>query len=89
MLVRGSASFGVLMNPQLIRERGHRDTKPFVFRLSDGARVPVAQPDSMWMPPGIGLMIMMEKSRREARIDPLRVEAASPKKSKANGKRPR
>ena len=77
------------MNSQLIRERWHRDTKPFVLRLSDGSRVAVAHPDFMWMPPGIGLVIVFDKKGRETRIDPLHVVAideAHRPKSKANGK---
>jgi hypothetical protein len=82
------------MNSQLIRGRWHRDTKPFVFRLSDGTGVPVAHPDFMWRPPGVGLNIVMEKSGRETRIDPLPVvaiEEVPPRmsKAKANGKRRR
>ncbi|HEY5297930.1 MAG TPA: hypothetical protein VIK59_08385 [Verrucomicrobiae bacterium] len=33
------------MNSNLIRERLKRETKPFVFRLSDGSPVAVAHPD--------------------------------------------
>ena len=80
------------MNSQLIRERWHRDTKPFVFRLSDGTRVPVAHPDFMSMPPGFGLIIVFERHGRETRIDPLHVvaiEEVRPGKVKANGKRRR
>src|SRR6266542_1574198 len=58
MLPCASANFDVLMNSQRIRERWHRDTRPFVFRLSDGTRVPVAHPDFMMMPPGFGLIIV-------------------------------
>ncbi len=63
------------MNSQLIRDRWHRDTKPFVFRLSGGTRVPVARPDFMWMPPGVGLIIAFSKRGQETRIDPLHVVA--------------
>ena len=78
------------MNSQLIRERWHRDTKPFVFRLSDGLRVTVAHPDFMAMAPG--QIYVIEKSERVVFIDPLRVvamEEASHKKAKVNGKRGR
>jgi hypothetical protein len=76
------------MNSNLIRERWQRDTNPFVFRLSDGTRVPVAHPDFMFMPPGFGLIIVFNKKGRETRIDPLRVVAIeeSSKSSKSNGK---
>ena len=77
------------MNSQLIRERWHRDTKRFVFRLGDGTRVPVAHPDFMFMPPGFGLVIVFSKHGRETRIDPLHVvaiEEVSPRKAKTNGK---
>jgi hypothetical protein len=82
------------MNSQRIRERWHRDTTPFVFRLSDGTRVPVAHPDFMWMPPGMGLIIVFGKRGGETRIDPLHVvaiEEVPPRGSKAktNGKRRR
>jgi hypothetical protein len=76
------------MNSNLIRERWQRDTNPFVFRLSDGTRVPVAHPDFMFMPPGFGLIIVFNKKGRETRIDPLHVVAIeeSSKSSKSNGK---
>ena len=80
------------MNSQRIRERWHRDTKPFTLRLSDGTRVPVAHPDFMMMPPGMGLIIVFGKKGDETRIDPLHVvaiEEPPPSKSKANGKRRR
>lgn len=80
------------MNSRLIRERWYESTKPFFFRLSDGTRVTVMHPDFMAM--GAGQIIVMEKSGRVHRIDPLHVvamEDAPPGKSrsKANGKRPR
>jgi len=80
------------MNTQRIRERWHRDTKPFVFRLSEGTRVPVAHPDFMWMPPGMGLIIVFGRKGGETRIDPLHVvaiEESPAKKSRTNGKRRR
>ncbi len=80
------------MNSNRIRVRWQQDTKPFVFRLSDGSRVPVAHPDFMMMPPGFGLIIVFDKKGRETRIDPLHVvaiEEAPPKKSKTNGKHSR
>jgi len=92
MLPCASANFDVLMNSQRIRERWHRDTRPFVFRLSDGTRVPVAHPDFMMMPPGFGLIIVFGRKGGETRIDPLHVvaiEEVPPRKPKANGKRRR
>jgi len=77
------------MNSQLIRDRWHRDTKPFVFRLNGGMRVPVAHPDFMSMPPGFGLIVVFEKGGRQTRIDPLHVvaiEEVLPRKLKGNGK---
>lgn len=40
------------MNSNLIHQRWHETTSPFVFRLSDGTRMPVAHPDFMIMIPG-------------------------------------
>lgn len=80
------------MNSKLIRERWQRDAKPFLFRLSDGSRVPVAHPDFMAMPPGLGAVVVFDKSGGEIKIDPLHVvaiEEGPGKKSKANGKRSR
>ena len=76
------------MNSQLIRERWHESTKPFIFRLSDGTRVAVDHPDFMAMVPG--QIIVASKRGRVTRVDPLHVvaiEEPSLKKSKANGKR--
>ncbi|MCW5551558.1 MAG: hypothetical protein KIS67_05250 [Verrucomicrobiae bacterium] len=77
------------MNSQRIRERWQGDTKPFVFRLSDGTRVPVLHPDLMMMPPGIGLIIAYSKNGVVTQIDPLHVvaiEEVPPRKARANGK---
>jgi hypothetical protein len=60
------------MNTNLIRERLHRDTRPFVFRLNDGSRVPVAHPDFAAVTPGLIVVAL---------------EELPPKKSKSNGKR--
>ena len=77
------------MNSNLIRERWRQGIKPFVFRLSDGTRVPVPHPEFMMMPPGIGLIIVFDKKGHETRIDPLHVVAIEEdlRKSKRNGKR--
>jgi hypothetical protein len=80
------------MNSRLIRERWQWGTKPFLFRLSDGSRVPVSHPDFMAMPPGLGAFVVFDKNGGESRIDPLHVVAIEDrvgKKSKANGKRSR
>lgn len=61
------------MNSSLIRERWHETTTPFVFRLSDGTRVPVAHPDFMMMIPG--QIIVSSKTGSLTRIDPLHVVA--------------
>ncbi len=82
----------MFMNSQLIRERWQQGTDSFVFRLSDGTRVPVAHPDFMFMPPGIGLIIVFNRKGRETRIDPLHVVAIEERprrKPKTNGKRRR
>ena len=74
------------MNSNLIRERLNRDTKPFVFRLSDGARVPVAHPDFVAVAPGI-VVVIDSKTRAQTHIDPLHVFAIEEKQStKSNGK---
>ncbi len=78
------------MNSQRIRERWQQDTKPFVFRLSDGTRVPVLHPDFMMMPPGLGLIAVYSRQGGLTQIDPLHVvaiEKVLSKKSKTNGKR--
>jgi len=80
------------MNSKLIRERWQRNTRPFLFRLTDGSRVQVPHPDFMAMPPGLGAFIVFDKSGGEIRIDPLHVvaiEESTGGKSKANGKRSR
>jgi hypothetical protein len=78
------------MNSNLIRSRWQQDTKPFVFRLSDGTRVPVAHPDFMMMPPGFGLVIVYSPGGGIIQIDPLHVVAIEEgKKSKTNGKHSR
>ena len=75
------------MNSNLIRERLNRDTKPFVFRLSDGTRVPVAHPDFAAVTPG--LIVVVGRNYSVTNIDPLHVvaiEEAPPKKNKTNGR---
>ena len=79
------------MNSNLIRERWHRDTKPFVFRLSDGMRVPVAHPDFVAMVPG-QIIVIDPKTTVITRIDPLHVvaiEEREKRKRKTNGKHTR
>ena len=76
------------MNSNLIRERLNQDTKPCVFRLSDGTRVPVVHPDFVAVAPGFGLVIVWDKKGREIRIDPHHVVAIEEKQhTKSNGKR--
>ena len=76
------------MNSNLIRQRWHDGTKPFVFRLSDGTRVPVPHPDFMLMPPGLAQIVVSDKNGRLTRIDPLHVVSLNPlsKAKKRNGK---
>lgn len=79
------------MNRNLIRERWHRDTRPFVFRLSDGTRVPVAHPEFMAMAPG-QIVVIDSKRGGLTRIDPLHVvaiEEPEKRRPKANGKHTR
>ncbi len=74
------------MNSTLIRERLNRDTKPFVFRLSDGTRVPVAHPDFVAVSPG-QVAVIDPKTEGLTRIDPLHVVAIEePRPTKSNGK---
>ena len=74
------------MNSNLIRERLNRDTKPFVFRLSDGSRVAVAHPDFVAVAPGI-VVFIDSKTQAQTHIDPLHVVAIEEKRStKSNGK---
>ena len=61
------------MNTQLIRDRAHRDTHPFVLRLSDGTRVPVAHPDLVAVSPG--QVVVIGQDEAVTRIDPLHVVA--------------
>ncbi len=78
------------MNTNLIRERLNRDTKPFVLRLSDGTRVPVAHPDFAAVTPG--LIVVVAKNYSITNIDPLHVvaiEERPPKRPKSNGRHSR
>jgi hypothetical protein len=75
------------MNSQQIRDRLHRDTTPFVLRLSDGTHVRVPHPDFVAVAPG--LIVVISKNYSVTRIDPLHIvaiEETPPKKTKANGK---
>ena len=75
------------MNTKLISERVNATTQPFVFRLSDGSRVPVLHPDFVAMSPG--QIVVIGKNEGLTRIDPLHVvaiEEAPPKKSRSNGR---
>jgi hypothetical protein len=76
------------MNSQLIRERLNRNTRPFVFRLSDGTRVRAAHPDFVAVSPGL-IIVINPKTQGVEQIDPLHVVAIEelPKNSKSNGKR--
>ena len=69
------------VNSNLIRERLNRDTEPFVFRLSDGTRVPVAHADFVAVSPG-QMVVIDAKTEGVTRIDPLRVERLKRKKLK-------
>ena len=78
------------MNANLIRERLHRDTKPFVLRLSGGTRVSVAHPDFAAVTPS--LIVVIGKNYSVTSIDPLHVvalEETPARKSKSNGKHSR
>jgi hypothetical protein len=62
------------MNSQLIRERLHRSTEPFVLRLSEGTRVVVAHPDFAAISPG-QIVVIHPKTEALTRVDPLHVVA--------------
>jgi hypothetical protein len=74
-----------MVNSNLIRERLNRDTKPFVFRLSDGTRVPVAHPDFAAVAPG-QVVVIDAKTGGVTQIDPLHVVAIEEGKRRTNGK---
>ena len=76
------------MNTQLIKERLHHDTQPFIVRLSDGTRVRVADPDFVAISPG--QMVVIGPKGGITRIDPLHVvalEELPPGRRKTTGKR--
>ena len=75
------------MNSNLIRERLNRNTKPFVFWLSGGSRVPVSHPDFVAVSPGL-IIVINPKTEGVEQLDPLHVVAIEEvRHSKANGKR--
>ncbi len=74
------------MNTNLIRERLHESTKPFVLRLSDGSRVPVLHPDFIAVSPG--LVIVVNADDTSKKIDPLHIVAIDEvPQARRNGKR--
>jgi hypothetical protein len=77
------------MNSQLIRERVNSTPAPFVFRLSDGTRVPVIHSDFVAVSPG--QVVVIGKDEGVTRVDPLHVvviEEMRPKK-RSNGRTPK
>ena len=77
------------MNSKLISERINDTPTAFVFRLSDGTRVPVAQPDFVAVSPG--QVVVIGEDEGITRIDPLHVVAIEelPPRKRSNGRRPR
>jgi hypothetical protein len=74
------------VNTKLISKRINTNPQPFVFRRSDGTRVPVEHPDFVAVSPG--QVVVIGKDGGLTRIEPLHVvaiEEAPP--SKSNGKR--
>jgi hypothetical protein len=69
------------------RRRINTTPTPFVFRLSDGTRVPVVHPDFVAVSPGQVVVIGQDEGL--TRIDPLHVVAIeeAPPKKRSNGKR--
>ncbi len=75
------------MNSKLISLRLNSNPGPFVFRLSDGSRVPVLHPDFVAVSPGQVLVIGSDEG--VTKIDPLHVvaiEEAPSKKRKPLGR---
>jgi hypothetical protein len=68
------------VNSKLFSQRINSDPSPFVFRLSDGSRVPVAHPDFVAVSPGQILVIAKDES--VTRIEPLHVVAIEEPRSK-------
>jgi hypothetical protein len=69
------------MNVNLISQRIHSDSSPFILRLGDGSRVPVLHPDCIAISPAQVLVIGPDES--VTKIDPLHVvaiEEAPPRK---------
>lgn len=74
------------MNSKLISQRLDSDPGSFVFRLSDGTRVPVIHPDFVAVSPGQVLVIGADES--VTKIDPLHIVAIeeAPPKRRTGGK---
>lgn len=75
------------MNRELISQRLNSNSAPFVFRLSDGSRVPVLHPDFVAVSPGQVVVIGPDEDL--TRIDSLHVvaiEEVSSKKRKPLGR---
>ena len=68
------------METNLIRDRLHESTKPFVFRLSDGTRIPVVHPDFVAVAPG--LVVVIDRKGGLIRIDPMHIVAVEERKEK-------
>jgi hypothetical protein len=76
------------MDNNVIRQRINSSTDPFVFRLSDGTRVPVAHPDFVAVSPG--QVFVIGKNESVTKIDPhhiVAIEEKAPKRSGSGGKR--
>ncbi|MBI3418176.1 MAG: hypothetical protein HY043_23040 [Verrucomicrobia bacterium] len=73
------------MNSKLISERVNTTPTPFVFRLSDGTRVPVVHPDFVAVSPG--QVVVIAEDEGITRIDPLHVVAIeeAPQKKRSTG----
>jgi hypothetical protein len=77
------------MNSKLISQRINTLPAPFVFRLSDGTRVPVVHPDFVAVSPG--QVVVIGENEALTRIDPLHVVAIEelPPKKRSNGQGPK
>jgi len=77
------------MNSKLISHRINTSLAPFVFRLSDGTRVPVLHSDFVAVSPG--QVVVIDENEGLTRIDPLHVVAIEelPPKKRSNGQNPK
>ena len=71
------------MNVEQIRKRVHEDPTPFVIRLSDGRKFPIAHQDFIAI--GKSLVIVLNDDDSSVKIDPLQIVSLDDVKAK-NGR---